>query len=200
MIKAPFFAVIGASVLMAASAPAQTTGSPPATTKPEAQSQAGPADLCHELLAYADKKASEASKPSAGQQASTPAAAPLPRRDARESGTQGGGSVGPSSSADTSTQASAPPTLPVAPGASPEPATSPYASQSSGTAQTGGAEKPEEVKLAGGMALQQVRDTANGGDRQACRDTAQKLRHAGADLPAALIALAAYEPDPAKRQ
>ena len=48
--------------------------------------------------------------------------------------------------------------------------------------------------------MQQVRDLAGGGDRQACRDMTQELRRAGADLPAALIALAAYEPDPAKRR
>jgi hypothetical protein len=44
-----------------------------------------------------------------------------------------------------------------------------------------------------------VRDLAGGGDRQACRDGAQKMRRAGADMPAPLLALAAYEPDPAKR-
>ena len=57
-----------------------------------------------------------------------------------------------------------------------------------------------DTKLAEGVTLQQVRDTTGGGDRQACRDSAQKLRRAGADMPAPLLALAAYEPDPAKRQ
>jgi hypothetical protein len=50
------------------------------------------------------------------------------------------------------------------------------------------------------VTLQQLRDTAQGADLQACRDSAQKLRRAGADMPAALIALAAYEPDASKRQ
>jgi hypothetical protein len=50
------------------------------------------------------------------------------------------------------------------------------------------------------VTLQLVRDSAQGANRLACRDAAQKMRRAGADMPAALIALAAYEPDAAKRQ
>jgi hypothetical protein len=68
-----------------------------------------------------------------------------------------------------------------------------------GTSPPGTASSAANFKLAGSVTLQQVRDAAKGGDRGACRQTAQELRRAGATLPAALIALAAYESDPAKR-
>jgi hypothetical protein len=200
---AVFALLFGSSALIAVSALAQT-GAPlstaPATT---ARPEAGAADLCQELLAYAEKKSAESPEPLAGQ-ASAPAAAPLPRGDEPATGTQGGGSVGPSTSTNTSSQAAAPPTVPVSSGIAPEAASSPHASGSSGGgagAMPAGTPGPSaEFKLASGITVQQVRDTASGGDRQACRDAAQMMRYAGADLPAALIALTAYEPDPAKRQ
>ena len=173
----------GSSALIAVSALAQTPTPSPDPSAAAAQSESGAADLCQELLAYAEKKASEPPKPSAVQ-TSAPAAAGLPRANGRATGTQGGGSVSPDSSANVSAQAAVPPTAPVSSGAAPEAAASPHASGSSD----------------GGIPLQQVRDTAKGNDRQACRETVQSLRHAGADLPAALIALAAYEPDPEKRR
>lgn len=193
--------LFGSSALIAASALAQTTGSTSGAATSQAQS--GPADLCQELLAYAEKKASEPPK-QAQAQAPSPAGAPPPRTEGQSTGTQGGGSVDRSASRDTSSQTSAPPTTPATPGAASEPATSSHATeqagQASGATQPGAPVAKEEFKLAGGMTVQQVQDTVKGGDRQACRDTTQKLRHAGADLPAGLIALAAYEPDPAKRK
>ena len=202
MRNAVFAILFGSSALVSATALAQTTtGAGSGAATPQAQS--GPADLCQELLAYAEKKAAEPPK-EAQAQAPTPAAAPLPRTEGKGTGTQGGGSVDQSASRDTSSQGSAPPTTPATPGAASEPATSSHASEGSG--QTSGATPPgapvpkEEFKLAGGVPLQQVQDTVKGGDRQACRDATQKLRRAGADLPAGLIALAAYEPDPAKRK
>jgi hypothetical protein len=193
-----FVALLGSSVLGAVSAAAQGTGGGP-------QAASTPANLCQELLAYAEKKAAEPPKEGAGGgEQKTTAAAPPSRGDTQQSGTQGGGSVGPSSSKDTGTQASAPPTTPVSPGAQSAPASSPYASDSGGSGKgaspPGATANPAEFKLAGGVTLQQVRDTAGRGDRGACRDTTQELRRAGADLPAALIALAAYDPDAAKRQ
>lgn len=188
-------ALFSLSVLFALPALGQT-GNPPSDGT-------GAADLCQELLAYAEKKAAEPPKDGGGAQAATLPAAPPPRRDDAGSGTQGGGSVGPSASADTSSQEGAPTTVPVAPGAASEPATSPHASE--GSSEAAGASRPgtvdnaAEFSLGAGLTLSRVRETAGRSDRQACRDVAQTLRRAGADLPAGLIALAAYEPDPAKR-
>jgi hypothetical protein len=195
-----FAFLFGSSALIAVSALAQAAPSnAPAAT---AQPKAGATDVCQELLAYAEMKAAEPPATPAGQ-ASTPAAAAPPLADGQATGTQGG-SVSPISSTNMRSQAAAPPTAPIAPGAAPEAAASPHASGSShggaGATPAGTPDASAEFKLAGGATLQQVRDTARGSDRQACRATVQKLRHAGADLPAALIALAAYEPDPAKRQ
>jgi hypothetical protein len=199
--SALFSLLVGSTTILAASALAQTSQTADA---PAAQSQSGPADLCRELLAYAEMKAKEPPKP-AQSQASAPADAPMPRADGQATGTQGGGSVGPSTSTDTSSQGgSAPTTAPVASGAAPEAASSPHATggsaAGSGATPAGAGTPPEEVKLAADITVQQVRDIAGRGDREACRDTAQTLRRAGADMPAALIALAAYEPDPAKRR
>src|SRR5829696_3043136 len=243
MRSALFAALLGTSALIAVSAVAQTSPPPapadqPATqgqapaaqpaapvpaaasAPPAAQAASGPADLCKELLAYAEKKAAEPPKPAPGQ-AAAPAQPPAPpqpapaaggsqqqasaappRVDGQSTGTQGGGSQGPSTSTNTTAQPAAPPTAPVATGAAPEAASSPHAS---GSGSAGGAPAAPagpwgDTKLAGDTTLQQVRDTTGGGDRQACRDSAQKLRRAGADMPAPLLALAAYEPDPAKRQ
>lgn len=158
------------------------------------------ADLCRELLAYAEKKASE---PPKDAQAAAPANAPAPRADGQSSGTQGGGSVDANASKDTSMQSAAPPTTPVAPGAAPEPTSSPHATdgQSSGQGETpaGSNVSKDAFKLAGNVPFSQVREIAQQGDRQACRDLTQKVRRAGGDLPAELIALAAYEPDAARR-
>lgn len=220
-------------------APPAPAAAPPTIAQPSAPApaaaaqaiaQGGPADLCKELLAYAEKKAVEPPKPPAGQ-AAAPAAAPAPaqpaaaaqqppaqqqpaaapqggagqqaaatpRADGPATGTQGGGSVDRSTSANVASQQSAAPVSPATPGAAPEPAASAHAA-SSGAAQTTADGPGGEVKLPGGATLQQVRDTTGGGDRQACRDAAQKMRRAGADLPAALIALAAYDPSVAKKQ
>src|SRR5690606_26207736 len=122
-------ALFSLSVLFALPALGQT-GNPPSDGT-------GAADLCQELLAYAEKKAAEPPKDGGGAQAATLPAAPPPRRDDAGSGTQGGGSVGPSASADTSSQEGAPTTVPVAPGAASEPATSPHASE--GSSETAGA-------------------------------------------------------------
>src|SRR5919202_6717765 len=142
-----FVALLGSSVLVAVPVFAQGTSAPP-SGGPDGAS--GPANLCQELLAYAEKKAAEPPKDAAGEQ-KAPAAAPLPRADAEHSGTQGGGSVGPSSSTDTSSQASAPPTTPVAPGAESAPASSPHASDSSnagkGASSPGTASSPADYKL-----------------------------------------------------
>jgi hypothetical protein len=188
-------ALFGASLLITVPALGQTANPP--STRSSSATPSGPADLCQELLAYAEKKAAEPSKAQAGQ-APASASAPPPRSDEYASGTQGGGSVGPRSLRDTSAQPAAPPMVPTTPGATSEPATSPYAADPAGA--SGAAQGTAEFKLAGDITLHQVRDIAERGDRQACRETAQKLRRAGADLPADLIALAAYEPDPAKRQ
>lgn len=147
-----------------------------------AAQQNGAADLCRELLAYAEKKAAEPPKGDTGQAGK----AEEMRGDRRSPGTQGGGSSNRSTSSDTSGQSSAAPTAPVSTGAASEPATSGHANSPGGDA-TGS-------ELAGGVTLQQLRETGGRGDRRACRDTAQTLRRAGADLPAALIALAAFEP------
>src|SRR5215213_357927 len=237
MRSALFAAHLGTSALVAVSAVAQTSPPQPPADQPAPQGQApaappaaqagsGPADLCKELLAYAEKKAAEPPKPAPGQaaapaQAQAPAQPPAPpqpaaaaggsqqqastappRMDGQATGTQGGGSQGPSTSTNTTAQPAAPPTTPVATGAAPEAASSPHAS---GSGSAGGAPAAPtgpsgDTKLAGDTTLQQVRDTTGGGDRQACRDSAQKLRRAGADMPAPLLALAAYEPDAAKRQ
>jgi hypothetical protein len=191
-----FTLLFGSLVLIAVSALAQEGGPPANAPAATAQADVGLA-VCRELLAYAEKKAFQSPAAPAGQ-VSAPAAPP--RVDGQETGTQGGGSVGSNTSTNVSSQEAAPPTAPVSSGAAHEAAASPHASGSAGG---GAGDTPgalPEFKLAGGVPLQQVRDTARGGDRQACRDTAQTLRRAGADLPAALIALAAYEPDPAKRQ
>jgi hypothetical protein len=196
IMRSALFAILfGTSSLIAVSAFAQTNASPSGVrtaqaagaAAPTSTQSSGPADLCKELLAYVEKKAAEPPKPPAGQP-SAAAGGPQLRTEGRATGTQGGGTVGPSTSTDTSSQPTAPPTAPVATGAQSEAAASPYASHGA-----------TDLKI-GDMALEKLRDTAKSSDRQACRDTAQKLRHAGADLPAALIALAAYEPDPAKRQ
>ncbi len=193
--------LFGTSALVTATALAQTAGPTSGTTA--AQGQGGPADLCQELLAYAEKKAAEPPE-EAQVQAPSPAGAPPPRHNEEGSGRQGGGSIGQSSSTETNTQEAAPPATPVSPGAAPEAASSGHASntseQESGATPAGAPVPDAEFKLAGGITVQQVRETAGQSDRQACRDTAQTLRRAGADMPAGLIALAAYEPDPAKRQ
>src|SRR3546814_10128017 len=83
---------------------------------------------------------------------------------------QGGGSVGPSTSTDTSSQGAAPPTAPATTGAVPEPASSPHATDSSkGDAQSASS-------LLGSMTKPQVRVIAKSGNRQACRDTVKKMR------------------------
>ena len=143
---------------------------------------AQPADLCRELLAYAEKKVAEPPKEEtaqAGKQGGL-------RNDHQGSGTQGGGSSNSSTSSDTSEQKTAAPAAPVSTGAAAEAASSGHA--------TGQSDNADGPNLAGGVTIQQVRETANRGDRQACRETAQTLRRAGADMPAALLALAAYEP------
>jgi hypothetical protein len=172
--------LLSALPLAAAPALAQTPPSQP----PAAQPAAGPADLCRELLAYAEKSAAEPRSPD-GQ------AAKSSRGADADTGKQGGGSADSRSSSSTSSQESAPATEPTSPGAAPEAATSPHATDG---------DKPAGGTLAGGYTIEAVRDTAAAGDRGACRDTAQKMRRAGGDLPAPLMALAAYEPDPAKRQ
>jgi hypothetical protein len=194
MRSAFFSLLVGASALSSA---AFAQGTTPAA--PVAQSQTGPADLCGELLAYAEKTAAGPAKP--GPQAGS-AAAPAPRADGHATGTQGGGSVSGSSSSDTSAQSSAPPTAPVATGAAPEAASSPHATDGGGggSAAASASGPKDSFRLSGGLTLQQVRDVARAADRQGCRDTTQKLRRAGNGLPAELIALAAYEPDPAKRK
>jgi hypothetical protein len=163
--------------------------------------QNGPADLCKEMLAFAEMTAAG---PQKGGQAPASSSAPPPRSDTQTSGTQGGGSVSGSSSSDTSKQSSAPTTTPVATGAAPEAASSPHATggttNAQGATQPGANVRPEEFKLPGGIALQESREVAQKGDRQACRDTVQTMRRAGGGLPAELIALAAYEPDPARRK
>lgn len=202
MPSAPLVALLGASAFIAVSAVAQTNDA--ASTNSPAQTQtaaptSGPADLCQELLAYADETATE---PPASAQSDETSTMPL-RREGDDTGTQGGGSVDASTSTDTSSQESAPPTAPVATGAAPEAASSPHASDSArapGASPEGTADRPGVFTFAGGVTLQQLRDVAESGDRQACRRMAQDLRRAGAEMPAELIALAAYEPDPEKRQ
>lgn len=147
------------------------------------------ADLCQEMQAYAEKKASEPPKPAQAATGGSAATTPL-RKDGEASGTQGGGTTGPSTSGSTSTQSSPPTTAPTSSGAAPEPTTSPHATGST-TVDSGSG---PDFKFPGDITLSQLRDIAARGDHQACRDTTQKLRRAGADLPAALIALAAYEP------
>jgi hypothetical protein len=173
-------------------------------TQQQATQSSGPADLCHEMLAYAEKTAAGPQKSGGQAQAAASANAPPPRTDGHETGTQGGGSVSGSSSTNTSNQPSAPPTAPVTSGAAPEAASSPHATDNAanaqGATQPGANVPPEAFKLPGGVSLQQVRETAQKGDRQACRDMTQTMRRAGGGLPADLIALAAYEPDPAKRK
>jgi len=189
--------VLGTTFL---TAPALAQGS---DASPQAV-QGAAADLCHEMLAYAEKTAAGPQKPGGQGQAGAPANAPQPRGDGHMTGTQGGGSVSGSSSSDTSGQSSAPTTAPVASGAAPEAASSPHATDAASNAQGAsppGADLPPEVfKLPGGVSLQQVRDVAQKGDRQACRATTQTMRRAGGGLPAELVALAAYEPDPARRK
>lgn len=186
--------LVGGSALIAAPVIAQPS-SPP--------QQSGPADLCQALVGYAEMKLKEPPKQEQGQAAS-PSSAPKPRGDGNSTGTQGGGSVDHSSSSNTSNQSSAPTTAPVASGAAPEAASSPHAtdgtSDGQGATPAGAPVGASEFELAGGISVQQVRVLAKNGDRQACRDTAQTIRRAGADMPAELIALAAYEPDPAKRK
>jgi hypothetical protein len=196
--RSAFLAILlGASALSSSGALAQDT----APLAPTAQSE-GPADLCRELLAYTEKRIA----PRDGSQASSgaPAGAPAPNGDRQAAGTQGGGSVDGTSLTDTRKQRSAPATAPVASGAAPEAAASPHATDSATYgkgASPDGADLPKyEFMLAGGITVQQVRDVVQQADRQACRDVTQKLRRAGAGLPAELIALAAYEPDPAKRK
>lgn len=144
---------------------------------------AQPADLCRELLAYAEKKAAEPPKEEKSAQAGRQGGL---RNDNHGSGTQGGGSSNSSTSSDTSEQKSAAPAAPVSTGAAAEAASSGHAA-----GQAGNNSGPT---LAGGVTIQQVRETSGRGDRQACRETAQIMRRAGADMPAALLALAAYEP------
>ena len=159
--------------------------------------QSGAADLCREVLAYAEKKVNEPPKDGQAQPAT---GAPAPRVDGQGTGTQGGGSVASDASKDTSAQSSAPTTAPVSSGAAPEAASSPHATDGKENAQGTASGDKGAFKLAGGLTLQEVRETAGKADRQGCRDTVQTMRRAGGDLPADLIALAAYEPDPAKRK
>jgi hypothetical protein len=168
-----------------------------------AAQQGAPADLCRELLAFAEKKASEPPK-QAQAQAAAPSGAPAPRADAQSSGTQGGGSVAGGASKDTSAQSSAPTTAPTSSGAAPEAASSPHASDgqnnAKGETQAGAGGAKEAFNFAGDVPFKQVRETVQQADRQACRDLVQKVRRAGGEMPADLLALAAYEPDPAKRK
>lgn len=172
-------------------------------TAAPASDGAGAADLCQELLAYAEKKAAEPPKDGGGDQAAGLAAAPPRATTLRGRGRKAADPPDRGSSADTSSQEGAPTTTPVAPGAASEPATSPHASDSSseaaGSSRPGTGENAAEFSLGAGITLSRVRETAERNDRQACRDVAQTLRRAGTDLPAGLIALSAYEPDPAKR-
>jgi hypothetical protein len=176
---------------------------PAAMAQDMAAQQGRSADLCRELLAFAEKKAGEPPK-QAQAQAAAPSGAPAPRADGQSSGTQGGGSVAGGASKDTSAQSSAPTTAPASSGAAPEAASSPHASDGQnngkGETQAGAGGAKEDFKFAGGVPLTQVRETTQQGDRQTCRDLAQKVRRAGGEMPAELLALAAYEPDPAKRK
>jgi hypothetical protein len=203
MRKAVFVLLFGSSAFIAASALAQTMAHPSNVPAAIARPGCGPADLCKELLAYAEKEAAEPQE-LAARRAPAPVAAPPLRADGQESGTRVGGSVSPNASTETSSQAAAPPTIPASSGAAPEAASSPHGSDASGsgtaTSQAGASGPSAEFKLPSGITVQRVRDIAKGGDCQVCRDMAQKMRRAVGDLPAALIALAAYEPDPAKRQ
>jgi hypothetical protein len=196
--SAVFATLFGLLALAALPTAAQPAASPPSA----GQSNGGAADLCRELLSFAEQQVAKPKKEEQAQ-ASRSSDAAAPRQDGQGTGTQGGGSVDKSSSNDTSEQAAAPAQTPVSPGAAPEPATSGHATngktQGSGASDAGASTPADQFKLAGEVTLQQVREVSNG-DRQACRDMAQKLRRAGAEMPAALIALAAYEPDPAKRQ
>jgi hypothetical protein len=202
MRSAPLAALLGASAFLAVSAIAQTNDAAPTTSPahtPTAAPTSGPANLCQELFAYAEETATEPPTSAPADQASTMSL----RSEGDDTGTQGGGSVDASTSTDTSSQEGAPPTAPVATGAAPEAASSPHASDSArapGASPAGTAERPGVFTFAGGVTLQQLRAVADSGDRQACRRMAQGLRRAGADMPAELIALAAHEPDPEKRQ
>lgn len=172
--------LLGAALFAATPASAQSSGGLSSGSAP----QAGPADLCKELLAYAEKAAAETRGSSDDTNKSTPVA---PRQDSQGTGRQGGGSVSTSSSNDTSEQTDAPTTAPAAPAAAPEAASSPHASD--------GGHGPAEAAAQ----LARIREVVERGDRMACRTTVQRLRRSGAEIPAALIALAAYEPDSARR-
>ncbi len=93
-------------------------------------------------------------------------------------------------------QAAAPQTLPASPGAAPEPAASPHATTAGGTSGSG---TGQSFQLPGGVTLDRVKSLAEAGDRQGCRDAAQTMRRAGADMPAPLLALAALDPNAAGR-
>lgn len=172
--------LLGAALFAAAPAAAQSSGGPLSGGAP----QAGPANLCQELLAFAEKAAAEA-RGSSGETKETTTL--VPRQDGEGAGRQGGGSVSTSSSNDTSEQADAPTTSPAAPAAAPEAASSPHAND--------GGRGPAESTAQ----LAQIREAVERGDRMACRATVQELRRSGAEMPAALLALAAYEPDASRR-
>ncbi len=70
-------------------------------------------------------------------------------------------------------------------GAAPEAATSPHATE---------AVKGPLAKLFADVTIEQIRMAAQNRDWGACRDAAQKMRRAGADMPAPLMALAALDP------
>jgi len=144
--------------------------------------QAGEANICRELASYVDSATKQAGqeKPSEGNSGTSPGDV---RRDGQGTGTQGGGSVSSESSSNDRQQADAPANAPASSSAAPEPATSPHAS-SDATTPLGGEEKwrrPDHLYA-----------VARGGDIPACRKATQDLRRGGVDLPASLIALAAY--------
>lgn len=204
-------------------APAAAQGQPPAQaqqqTQPQSPQQAqqqtqGAADLCAELLGYAEKKLADArqgqqngQQTGAGAQngsSGTPPAqnpggalkggnppteshADAPRQDSQQSGTQGGGNTSGTSSSNTANQPAAPATAPTTTGAASEAATSPHATDQTTKVQT----SANEVA---GVSVDDIRGAAGRSDRGACRAAAQKMRRAGADMPASLIALAALDP------
>src|SRR4051795_775989 len=108
MRSALFSALLGTSALIAVAAAAQTSPPPadqpatqapatqPAPAAPAAQAASGAADLCKELLAYAERKAAEPPKPAPGQlaapaQAQAPAKPPAPPQGAPQPAPAAGG-------------------------------------------------------------------------------------------------------------
>lgn len=196
-----YWAALLASPVVAASLAAQTA--------PDISKRgAGPADLCAELIAFAEKEVAAKRSPEGKQQnpqAGQSANLPAPRTEEPGTGRQGAGSADGKTSSETGGQTAAPPTTPVSPGAAPEAAASPHATDKSssapGATPEGATEvPPEKFELAQGVTLEQLRGVVKAGDRKSCRDAAQKLRRAGVAMPATLLALAALEPRPAKAQ